>query len=95
MGWTRRIGISLGGAALAFGAITWVALEASDVARIETHTPDGETRTTHVWFVERNDGLWLEAGTPENSWFEDVGRDPRVRLRTNDATLLRQCIHPS
>lgn len=54
-------------AALAFGGITWVALEASDVARIETRAPSGEARTTHVWFVERDDGLWLEAGTPENA----------------------------
>jgi len=48
--------------------------------------PDGATRRTHVWFVERDGALWLEAGAPENGWFRDVSRDPRLRVTIDGAT---------
>ena len=60
----------------AFGATTWWALESGGVAVIETRTPDGTVRSTHVWYAESNEELWLEAGTPENAWFQDIQRDP-------------------
>ncbi len=60
----------------AFGATTWWALESGGVAVIETRTPDGAVRSTHVWYAEPNEELWLEAGTPENPWFQDVKRNP-------------------
>ena len=43
--------------------------------------PDGSIRATHVWFAESDGELWLEAGSPENPWFDDLGRDPRLELR--------------
>ncbi len=58
----------------AFGATTWWALEAGGVAVIETQTPEGTTRSTHVWYSQLNEELWLEAGTPENPWFQDIQR---------------------
>ena len=62
---------------LAFGGITWAALEVGGgVAVVETRAPDGSTRSTHVWFVEDEGTLWLEAGTPDNGWYQDVLRDP-------------------
>ena len=62
---------------LAFGAITWAALEAGGgVAVVETRAEDGSPRSTHVWYVEEDGELWLEAGTPENAWYQDVLRDP-------------------
>jgi hypothetical protein len=60
--------------AAAFGAITWWALEAGGVAVIETRTPEGTTRSTHVWYTQPGEELWLEAGTPENPWFQDIRR---------------------
>ncbi len=36
-----------------------------------------------MWFVEREGVLWLEAGTPENPWFVDVGRDPRLGFQSD------------
>jgi hypothetical protein len=57
---------------------TWWALESSGVAVIETRASDGSLRSTHVWFVEPNGELWLEAGTPENPWYLDILRNPRV-----------------
>jgi hypothetical protein len=67
--------------ALAFGATTWWALESSGVAVLETRDPLGGVRHTHVWYAETDGELWLEAGTPENTWFEDVQADSAVILR--------------
>ena len=66
---------------LAFAGLTWWALESSGVAVLETQRPDGSTRSTHVWYVTHNGEVWLEAGTPENAWFQDVEGSARVLLR--------------
>jgi hypothetical protein len=66
---------------LAFIGFTWWALESSGVAVLETRKPDGSTRSTHIWHVTDNGETWLEAGTPENAWFQDLENSPRVSLR--------------
>ena len=76
-----RLGLALLALAAAFAGITWLALEQSGVAVVETHAPDGTTHTTHVWTVEHDGALWLEAGSPRNAWFADLTRDPHLRLR--------------
>jgi hypothetical protein len=65
-----------------FGAITWLALESGGVAIVSTTAPDGSIRETHVWYVEPDGELWVEAGTPENPWYVDVQRDPRLDFRS-------------
>ncbi len=67
----------------AFGATTWWALESSGVAVIETRTPRGDTRSTHVWYTEPSEQLWLEAGTPENPWFQDIQQEPVLTFRAD------------
>jgi hypothetical protein len=57
---------------VAFIATSWWALESSGVAVVETRGVDGSPRSTHVWYVEPDGELWLEAGSPENGWFRDV-----------------------
>lgn len=54
------------------------ALESSGVAVIETRAADGTFRSTHVWYAAPDGELWLEAGTPENSWFRDVQTNPTL-----------------
>jgi len=81
----RRAIVALLALALAFALVTVAALELSDVARVETRTADGGTRSTHVWFAERDGALWVEAGTPENGWFVDVQRDDRVAIEIDGA----------
>jgi len=66
---------------LAFVGVTGWALESGGVAVVETRRPDGSTRSTHVWYGTNDGELWLEAGAPENSWFEDIQTSPRVVLR--------------
>lgn len=60
--------------------ITWCALEWSGVATIDTIATDGTNRTTHVWFVEHDGQLLLEAGTPENGWFVDAQKPLQLRI---------------
>jgi len=62
----------------AFAGLTYWALESGGVAVVETRAPDGAPRSTHVWYVEPEGELWVEAGTPENGWYVDAQRDPRV-----------------
>ena len=82
----KRVAIGLALLALAFVAVTGVALESSGVAVVATEAPDGSTRETHVWWVEDEGALWLEAGTPENPWFEDVRARPELHLVAEGAT---------
>jgi hypothetical protein len=66
---------------IAFAALTWLALESGGVAIVETRASDGSIRSTHVWYAEPDGELWLEAGSPQNPWFEDLSRDPRLSFR--------------
>ncbi len=82
----------------AFSATTWWALESGDVAVIETRTPEGTVRSTHVWYTEPNEELWLEAGTPENAWFQDVQKNAAVTFKASGRSaryLARPVDHPS
>jgi hypothetical protein len=69
---------SLAAALVLLVAFTWWALESSGVAILETRAADGSLRSTHVWFAEPDGELWVEAGAPDNAWYRDVQRDPRV-----------------
>jgi hypothetical protein len=68
------------GALVAFVAFTAWVLESGGVAVVDTRAPDGSTRSTHVWYVEPDGQLWLEAGTPDNSWYRDVLRDSTLEF---------------
>jgi hypothetical protein len=65
---------------LAFGAVTWLALESGEVAVLGTRAPDGSRRQTRVWVAEERGALWIEAATPERDWYRDLLRDPRISL---------------
>jgi len=67
-------------AALLVAGVTWWALEASGVAIVLMQAAPGQTRSTPVWFAERDGSLWLEAGSPENPWYRDVLHEPRLDL---------------
>jgi hypothetical protein len=64
--------------AVSFVLFTWWALESDGVAVIETTMPNGQTRSTHVWFAESNGDIWIEAGTPENTWYVEIQAEPTV-----------------
>lgn len=53
--------------------ITYLALELGEVAIVETVNPDGaRLRQTRIWYVHQPDGLYLEAGHPDNPWVRDL-----------------------
>ena len=75
------VAVALLGAA--FFATTLWALESGGVALVETRAPEGALRTTRVWYVELDRELWLEAGAPENGWFQDVRQNPFLTFEAN------------
>jgi hypothetical protein len=83
----KRVLAVLAGLALAFVALTWWALEAGSVAVLETRQADGGVRRTHVWFVERDGRILVEAGTPENGWFQDVLARPELHYLSPEPGL--------
>jgi hypothetical protein len=68
--------------ALAGGAaITYLALELGEVAIVETVNPDSaRLRQTHIWYVHQPDGLYLEAGHPDNPWVRDLAQMQTLTL---------------
>ena len=67
-----------------FVLLTWVALEAGGVAVVETRSSDHSLRSTHVWFVETDAELWLEAGSPGNAWFVDIQKSPTLTFTADE-----------
>lgn len=81
----KRAAIALATLFVAPVLFTAWALEGGGVAVVTTQGPVGP-RETHVWYA-RDQGQWLlEAGTPENPWFVDLGRDPHLQLKAPDAS---------
>jgi hypothetical protein len=39
-----------------------------------------------VWYTEPKEELWLEAGTPENAWFQDVQQNPVLTFIANGSS---------
>jgi hypothetical protein len=72
----RAVVIALVLALAAFGAVTWWALESSGVAVLRTERLDQDARETHVWWVESDGALWLEAATPERGFLSEIRRFP-------------------
>jgi hypothetical protein len=63
-----------------FAGVTWWALESGGVAIVATRPADASERRTHVWYVEPNGELWVEAGTPQNGWFVDLANDRELHF---------------
>ena len=57
---------------LGFALVTLLALEAGGVAVLRTERPDHSVRETHVWWVEHEGALWVEAATPERAWLAEA-----------------------
>jgi hypothetical protein len=73
--------------AVAFGLITYVALEGNEVGVLHTHTDNNAWRDTHVWLAEDDTGaLWVEAATPDRPWLLELQRNHEVELDRGGAT---------
>ncbi|MHC4453001.1 MAG: nitroreductase/quinone reductase family protein, partial [Planctomycetota bacterium] len=79
--------LAIAGLLAGFVAITGWALESSGVAVIETRMLDGGVRSTHIWYVEPDGELWVEAGTPRNGWYLDVQQTPELHFEADGRSV--------
>ncbi len=89
MSWRRGV-VAVGIVAVAFGCITVLALEGTEVVRLRTTAADGSVRTTRTWIAEADGAMWIESATPERPFLLDLTARPDVELvRGNDVLRLR------
>jgi hypothetical protein len=67
-------------ALLLFGTGTWLALESQEVVVLRTRSADGSARETRIWVADSQGLLWIEAATPDRSWYRELVAHPRVEL---------------
>ncbi len=72
-------------------ALTVYALEADDVAIVETVRPDASLRRTHLWFVRDGEDVLFEAGSPTNGWYVDIRGTKHLRI-VEPAGIARECV---
>jgi len=68
------------GLVLVFVAVTFAALEGSEVAVLRTAVNTGQPRDTRVWVVDFGGSPWIEAANPERQFYRDILVDPNVEL---------------
>ncbi|HEY2386806.1 MAG TPA: hypothetical protein VGK30_07570 [Candidatus Binatia bacterium] len=74
---------------LAFGAVTWVALEGQEVVVVRTHGDDGAAHATRTWVADAGGATWIEAANPERPFLRDLERTPELELERGGG--LRRC----
>jgi hypothetical protein len=67
-------------AVMAFGAVTWWALESGEVATLRTRAAVGPVEETRVWVADADGAVWIEAATPERAWYRRLLDRPEVEL---------------
>jgi hypothetical protein len=83
----KRVLIGIATLIAAFVATTWWVLESGGVAVVETRMPAGGVRSTHIWYVEPDGELWVEAGTPQNGWYLDAQVVPELHFRAEGRSV--------
>jgi hypothetical protein len=76
----RRIVVAGIGLALAFGAITLLALEGGEVVTVRTQDKGGAVRETRTWIVDEAGGSWIEVASPTRPFFWDLLANPDFEL---------------
>ncbi len=74
--------MTLAGVLSLLAAITYSALEWDEVAYLTTGTST-TPRTTHVWFIENESSIYLEAGHPDNPWVQDIKKSHKVHFASD------------
>ena len=78
----KRIFLTIVFNLIGLAAITIIVLESGQVLVVETKTGSGqEKRETHIWLVQSEGRLLLEAGTPENPWVLDLAIQQALMLK--------------
>lgn len=82
-----RVLVALAIAAALFGAVTWMAVETSEVAVLRTRTPEGGFDETRVWVADAEGAAFIEAATPERPWYQSLRTYPDIELLRDGAPL--------
>jgi hypothetical protein len=81
----RRFTLALALTAAAFGAVTYLALESSDVVVLRTFDADGTAHDSRVWLAEDASGArWIEAAEPGKPFYLRLLARPDVIVVQND-----------
>jgi len=75
-----RTVVAIVGAALAFGVLTLVALEAREVVVVRTVDDAGRARETRTWVADDGGFAWIEAANPERPFLRHLTARPEVEL---------------
>ena len=81
----RRAALAIVLAAVAFGAVTLVALEGREVVVVETTDASGKARRTRTWIADDEGVALVEAANPERPFLVDLRRSPGLVLERGGA----------
>lgn len=82
--------------AVAFAAVTLVALESQEVVVVHTRDAEGRPQTTRTWVADAEGVAWIEAANPERPFLADVQRGAQLDLeRGGDVHHCRATIVPN
>ncbi len=91
----RVLGVGVLGA-VAFAAMTLVALEGREVVVLRTQAADESERATRTWIADADGAAWIEAATPERPFLRDLEREPTLVLdRHGRAQRCRASVAPN
>ncbi len=68
----RRVLVIAVALAVAFGAITLVALEGREVVKLRTHDATGTERETRAWVADADGAEWVEAANADRPFLQHV-----------------------
>ena len=77
-GLTAALAVIVG--AVAFSAVTLLALEGKGIAVLHTRQADGGEHHTRVWFAEHDGALWVEAATASRPFYVDLATEPGLTI---------------
>jgi len=83
----KRVVAVAGLFAIAFGALTWAALESAEVVVLRTFDADGTAYESRVWIADDEEGrAWIEAAEPRKAFYLRLIGRPEVELLRAGAT---------
>jgi hypothetical protein len=84
----KRVAAAAGLFMIAFGAVTWAALESAEVVVLRTFDADGTAYESRVWIADDEEGaVWIEAAEAQKPFYLRLLARPDVELMRDGTTL--------
>jgi hypothetical protein len=74
------------GLLVAFAGGIAILSESGEVVVVQTFDESQRAHDTRLWIVDDGDEQWLRAGNPTNRWYQNILRDPSVRVTRGPET---------